>query len=166
MEEDSDITSIIELISEDIRSDERISTMNILRNVFPKLLERTSNKTFNKGMIMAYCTSKNNKLNHKDSLLNCWLCDKLGTGRNIFNYNTIFNSRIKLHNHCFDKCKMQCIQKTLSISKNYKCITTPSNEIFIYNRSKIYMIYFSYHKLEDDNTFKGQYVNSRRILLT
>ena len=67
------------------------------------IIRRSSSKKLNKVMVMEYCIS-DDQIKDENPRLNCWLCDKLGSNEEIFIYNTIFNSPIKLHKHCFDIC--------------------------------------------------------------
>ncbi len=124
-------------------SNDKIVTLNIFQSY---ALKRTFNEKLNRGKVMAYCI--NNKIQDCETHLNCWICDKLGTNETIYKYNTIFNTSVKLHDNCFNKCnscRTRSMKKTLSVfaCEDYSCLITPHNQIFIYNMSNIYMINFS-----------------------
>lgn len=96
-------------------------------------------------MIMAYGIN-NNKVKEENKNLNCWICDKLGSNDTIFKYNTVFDRFVKCHSYCINKCytcRKRCIKKKI---ENFTCLIAPHNQIFIYNMTEIYMIYFSIHK--------------------
>jgi hypothetical protein len=135
-------------------SEKQITTINIIKNSIltdpQNFLLKTSSHKMNGLMIMAYCKFKK-KHKIKDNEFICWKCDKPGTKKEIFNYDTIFKTPVKLCTPCFfggkSHRKNRCTK--IKVLNDYNCLLFINNRIIIYNNSKLFYIeYYDYVSIQ------------------
>lgn len=123
-----------------------VCVVNNIITAFDMMQYESSRKynSLKQAYIAAYCIYNNPTRKSKNL---CWYCNNIHTYNNIYLYETIQNTYIALHKHCYEqaaayrkKCNKKVVEQyQLLLSNNY-CIMYNYNELYYIIHTKYNMV--------------------------